>query len=282
MSAPGDVLTVGAVAYDPRVVTIWERFRDYFAVAGVPTDYALYATYEQLVDALLDGTVDIGWNTNTAFVMLEQRLGTHARILGMRDIDANYASVIVTRRGESVEDPTELAGRRLAVGSRDSGHASILPLHFLRQQGLNTERDIEIVRCDADLGKHGDTTAAELEVLRAVAAGSADSGALGDATWSHFRAAGLPELELLEITWRSPTYNHCNFTAGPSLDDAIATAWQQALLAMHHDDPRWRDAMDLEAVKQWVPGDRSGYDALFAALADPATPTLAAVRGSAR
>ena len=34
-------LKVGAVSYHPRVVTIWERFRTYFADAGLPTDYVL-------------------------------------------------------------------------------------------------------------------------------------------------------------------------------------------------------------------------------------------------
>jgi phosphonate transport system substrate-binding protein len=92
----GDI-TVGAVAYHPRVVTIWEAFREYFAAQGQPTDYVLYSNYERLVDALLEGAVDIGWNTNTAFVTVEQRLGSQARILGMRDIDAEFATVIVTR-----------------------------------------------------------------------------------------------------------------------------------------------------------------------------------------
>ena len=45
----GETLLVGAVAYHPRIVTIWERFRDYFEDAGVPTDYVLYSNYERLV-----------------------------------------------------------------------------------------------------------------------------------------------------------------------------------------------------------------------------------------
>lgn len=275
MSKPADTLIVGAVAYDPRVVTIWERFRDYFAVAGAPTDYVLYSKYERLIDAVLEGEVDIGWNTNTAFVMLEQQLGGRARILGMRDVDAEYASVIVTRRGEAFDDPQELRGRRLAVGSRDSGHAAILPLHFLQLQGLDATQDCTLVRHDADLGKHGDTTASELQVVRAVGEGEADAGAIGDATWAHFRAHGVPDLESLEIAWRSPTYSHCNFTALPSLDQSVAARWQRALLSMSHDDPAWRDAMELEGVKRWLPGDRTGYDALFAALDGDAAGTIA-------
>jgi phosphonate transport system substrate-binding protein len=69
VSAPP--VTVGAVSYHPRVVTIWERFREYFADAGVPTDYVLFSNYERLVDAVLAGQVGIGWNTNTAYVSLD-------------------------------------------------------------------------------------------------------------------------------------------------------------------------------------------------------------------
>ena len=75
----GAELRLGAVAYHPRIVTIWERFRTYFADAGVPTDYVLFSNYERLVDAVLDGTVDIGWNTNTAYVALDHRAGGAAR-----------------------------------------------------------------------------------------------------------------------------------------------------------------------------------------------------------
>ena len=41
-----ETVRVGAVAYDPRVVTIWEGFKEYFSDAGVPTDYVLYSNYE--------------------------------------------------------------------------------------------------------------------------------------------------------------------------------------------------------------------------------------------
>ena len=78
MSDRGTIL-VGAVAYHPRIVTIWERFRDYFDEAGVPTDYVLYSNYERLVDALLGGDVHIAWNTNTAYVAAEHRIGGDAR-----------------------------------------------------------------------------------------------------------------------------------------------------------------------------------------------------------
>jgi ABC-type phosphate/phosphonate transport system substrate-binding protein len=263
-------ITVGVVGYHPRVLTIWEAFRDYFERAGVPIDYVIYSNYERLVDSVLAGTVEIGWNTNTAFVALERQLGAQARILGMRDIDAQFASVIVTRRGEGLSAVGELAGRRLALGSRDGGHTAILPLYFLQCEGLCAREQCELIRFDVDLGKHGDTGSSELNVLRAVADGRADAGAMGDVTWVRFKSEGLPETSELELTWRSPTFYHCNFTALPSVQEERAERWRSALLAMSYDDPQMRQAMTLEGLHRWLPGDRSGYASLFAAVADGA------------
>ncbi len=268
MSRADADVRVGAVAYHPRIVTIWETFLEHFEREGVSTDYILYSNYERLVEAILAGDVEIGWNTNTAFVALEQRLGGEARILGMRDIDAQFATLIVTRRGETFGEVGELAGRRLALGSRDSGHAAILPLHYLSEQGLDVASECELVRFDTDLGKHGDTGDSELRVIRAVAEGAADAGALGEPTLAAFRADRVPAVADLEVAWRSPTYYHCNFTALPSLHDALARRWEQALMAMSYDDHRMRQAMDLEGVKRWLPGDRAGYQSLAVAMSN--------------
>jgi len=266
----GGELRLGAVSYHPRVVTIWERLRTYFADAGVPTDYLLFSNYERLVDAVLDGTVDIGWNTNTAYVVLDHRANGGTRILGMRDVDRDWATVLVTRRGDSVDGVGDLAGRTLALGSRDSGHAAILPLHYLAQQGLDAERQCELVRFDTDLGKHGDTGDSELHVVRAVAAGGADAGAISAAYFSAFRAEGVPEVADLQVAWRSPEYYHCNFTVLDSLDHEIGERWSQALLAMRYDDPSLRPAMELEGVRQWYRGDRDGYASLTEAMREQA------------
>ena len=217
--------------------------------------------------AVLAGDVEIGWHTNTAFVAFEQELGAEGRILGMRDVDAKFATVIVTRRGDAFDGVPGLAGRRLALGSRDSGHAAILPLHYLAAEGLDAASECELVRFDTDLGKHGDTGDSEPRVIRAVSEGAADAGAIGEPTLAAFRAELVPAAASLEVAWRSPTYYHCNFTALPSLDEELGLRWQAALLAMSYDDPRIRPEMTLEGAKCWLPGDRSGYAALAEAMA---------------
>ena len=50
---------VGAVAYDPKVVTIWEGMPRYFhEEAHLPVEVVLFQSYEMQVAALLAGPAD--------------------------------------------------------------------------------------------------------------------------------------------------------------------------------------------------------------------------------
>ena len=91
--------TVGAVAYHPRVVTIWEGFRAWFRARGFALDYTLLPTYERQLDALFDGGVDVAWNTNLAYVQARERAGGRCRALAMRDTDRDWTSHAVVPSG---------------------------------------------------------------------------------------------------------------------------------------------------------------------------------------
>ena len=229
-----------------------------------------YSNYERLVDAVLDGTVEIGWNTNTAYVALDHRAAGGTRILGMRDVDRDWATVLVIRKGALPRSVAELSGRVAGAGEprfRPRGDpAASLP----RQGGAGRDASCRLLRFDTDLGKHGDTGDSELHVVRAVADGEADAGALSAAYFSAFRAESVPAVAELEVAWRSPDYYHCNFTVLDSLDREISERWSRALLAMDYDDPSLRPAMDLEGVRRWYPGDREGYASLQAAMREQA------------
>ena len=199
----GVELRLGAVAYHPRIVTIWERFRTVFRRRGGVDRLRPVLQLRAARRAVLDGTVDIAWNTNTAYVAIDHHAPGRTRILGMRDVDLDWATVLVMRKGKMPGSVAELSGRALALGSRDSGHAAILPLHYLAEDGLDVS-SCRLLRFDTDLGKHGDTGDSELHVVRAVAEGEADAGALSAAYFSAFRAESVPALADLEVAWRSP------------------------------------------------------------------------------
>src|SRR5690348_5208042 len=132
-----DPLVVGAVAYSPRVVPIWEGIRDYFRPSPQPMDYVLFSNYERQVEALLAGHIDIAWNTNLAWVSTVRRSGGRCVALAMRDTDVGFRTLLVARQGSGLAGPRDLEGGTLALGSRDSAQAAILPLHFLERQGVD-------------------------------------------------------------------------------------------------------------------------------------------------
>lgn len=262
-------ILVGAVAYDPRVVPIWEGMRDYFREAGPPIDYVFYSNYDRLVQALLDRHIDIAWNTNLAWVKVYKRTGGRCRALAMRDVDARFTTLFVARSDRAIKSLGDLRGKRIALGSADSAQAAILPVHFLYQAGLEPGRDVLLVRFDLDVGKHGDTGTSELEVLRALREGKADAGALSESTWVREVADGRVDPKLIKPLWTSPAYCHCCFTALEAFPEDLGRRWTESLLAMRYDDPRWHGLMELECLKRWVAADpetMSGYNVLFEAV----------------
>jgi phosphonate transport system substrate-binding protein len=73
----------------------------------------------------------------------------------MRDTDLGWMTKIVAVSGGPIATLADLKNRMLALGSRDSGHAAILPIHFLGQQGMHEGVDYRTLRFNSDLGKHG-------------------------------------------------------------------------------------------------------------------------------
>jgi len=264
-----DTVVVGAVAYTANVVPIWEGIREYFRGRDTPTDFVLFSNYERQIDALLAGHIDIAWNTNLAWVRTVGLTKGQCRALAMRDIDVRFTSIFVQRTGEGMGDLADLKGRRLALGSRDSTQAGILPLHFLKQAELLD--DVSVLRFDSDAGKHGDTGRSELDSLRALLDGDADAAAIGTTTWD---SVGRDDLMkgTLEAFWTSPQYCHCNFTT-LDLDDARAKSWTDKLLAMDWENPEQRRIMEMEGIKrEWVRPQLDGYSSLFQAVEDQGIP----------
>jgi phosphonate transport system substrate-binding protein len=261
----GPELIVGAVAYTANVVPIWEGMRDYFRASSTPIDFVLYSSYERQVDALVAGHIDIAWNTNVAWIRTLRRTGGQARALAMRDTDLTFTTLMIARAGSGLSGLESLKGRRVALGSRDSGQARILPLHYLANAGVD-EQDVDLVLFDADVGKHGDTGRSDLDALRAVIDDRADVAAVGVNTWSALTAAGDATIAALEVVWESEPYNHCNFTTLPRLAEERAEAWVEHLLAMDWDDPDHRRILELEGLREWKRPELDGYEPLLAAM----------------
>jgi ABC-type phosphate/phosphonate transport system substrate-binding protein len=263
-----ETILLGAVAYDARVVTIWEGIREHFQNEDAPMDFVLFSNYERQVELLLKGHIDIAWNTPLAHVRVQRQTGSTSLSLAMRDSDQDFHARIIIRTDSGISDLKDLEGRTLAVGSCDSTQARILPLHFLRRQGVDL-RKVNLLKFDTDVGKHGDTGTSELDVLEALADGQADAGAIGDLVWINEQAAGHVDTSLIQSLWTTPPFDHCMFDALSDLEPGKIERFKRALFGMTWEVPEHRRLLELEGLKAWMPPREAGYDSLRAALANP-------------
>lgn len=262
-------LVMGAVAYDTKVVTIWEGFRRYFQDRGLDFDFVLYSHYEPQAEALVAGRIDAAWNSPLAWIRVFRLaevadVPVHAAV--MRDTDRDLRSVIVARADAGIENLSQLDGRTIATGAVDSPQAHLLPLSLLRKHDLIPGQNLTLRRFDVGVGLHGDHIGGERDAARALMAGAADAACMTDTNHLLFSREGVLPAGATTIIGATDPYDHCNMTIGPSADGSLADRFRQLLLAMSYDDPAVRPLLDLEGLKLWCPGRTSGYAALDAAV----------------
>src|SRR6516225_1959592 len=174
-------LMLGAVAYAPKVVTIWEGFKAWFAERGLAIDYLLYSNYETQVEAQFAGDIAFAWNSPLAWIRasrIARARGEAVLPLAMRDTDRDLHSVLVVRSDSRVQALADLRGVTIGFGAIDSPQATLIPLDHLRHEGgLVAGKDYQARRFDVLGGKHGDHIGGERDAASALVRGEID------ATW---------------------------------------------------------------------------------------------------
>lgn len=273
-------ILLGAVAYDPKVVGIWDIIRDYSNEYGCKLDYVLFSNYERQVDSLLKGHIDIAWNTNVAWIRTLYATDNKAKAIAMRDTDLTWSTKFVVKKDSKIKNLEDLKGKKLGVGSADSSQANIMAIYYLNKNGLkikesdinNSEIDnesVNIIRYNSDLGKHGDTGRSEWDVLEGLKNGSLDAGTIGSKTWIRILEEGLyPDGELISF-YTSPDFCHCNFTVMPNIDSEISDNFVNMLMSQKKENPIIKKMMAMEGLNEWIiTGEKElkGYDTLYEAM----------------
>ena len=270
MGGPGTLL-MGAVAYDPKVVTIWDGFRRWFATHDLDFDFVLYSNYERQVEDLLAGRIHAAWNSPLAWVRarrLGEASGVGVSALTMRDSDCDLTTVVVVRAESGITEPDGLRGRLVGTGAIDSPQATLLALHHLQSLGLAPGTDFNVRRFDVGVGLHGDHIGGEREAAAALAAGEVDAACMIDANHLLFSREGTLASGTTRVLTQTGLYDHCNMTVTDAGPEVALGRFRDLLLAMDYGDRDVRPLLDLEGLKQWKPGRTSGYAALEAAVDD--------------
>jgi phosphonate transport system substrate-binding protein len=263
---------LGAVAYDPKVVTIWEGFAGWFASHDFAFDYVLYSNYESQAEAHLAGHVDVTWDSPLAWVRtrrLAAATGRTAIAIAMRDTDQDLTSVVLVRTNGEITDVSQLSGRVVATGAADSPQSTLLPLAHLASTGLDPGKDFDVHRFEVMVGKHGDHVGGEREAVKSLIAGDADAACVIDGNHLAFAKEGTIDAGAVRVLARTGLYDHCTMTVldGPQgPEQAVVDRFVELLLSMSFDDPAVRPLLELEGLKEWRVGRTTGYAQLEAAV----------------
>ncbi|HXX43095.1 MAG TPA: PhnD/SsuA/transferrin family substrate-binding protein [Candidatus Acidoferrales bacterium] len=265
-SSGGRALRVGAVAYDPKVITIWEGFLPYFAKHGAEIDYVLYSNYDAQVEANLSGEVDVAWNSPLAWVKSQIASKGACVAIAMRDSDRDLTTKIIVRSNSQLSSLADLKGKTIAVGASDSPQATLIPLNLVAESGLDPFRDCEVAYHNVMVGKHGDHVGGERDAARALASGAADAACVLDANYGVFVNEGTLDPGTTRVLATTPPFDHCNFTVRASLSTDRWKPFVEALLGMSFHDPEVRAFMEMEGLKRWLPARTTGYAQLEKAV----------------
>jgi ABC-type phosphate/phosphonate transport system substrate-binding protein len=283
MSGAAHTLLLGAVAYDPKVVTIWNGFRQWFmrdqdqnqsrnhGEHPFAFDYVLYSHYERQVQDLLDGRIDVAWNSPLAWVRarrLAEARGAEVTALLMRDTDQDLTSVVVVRADSPIHVLGDLRGKNVGTGAVDSPQATLLPLAYIRTAGLEPGADFSVRRFDVGVGLHGDHVGGEREAARALVRGEVDAACMIDGNHLAFRREGTLPSGSTRVLGQTALFDHCNMTVSASAPRHLVERFKSLLLGMSYADPELRPLLDLEGLKAWREGRTSGYAPLERAVDD--------------
>lgn len=259
-------LLMGGVAYDPKVVTIWDGFRHWLRAQGLDFDYVFYSHYERQVEDLVAGHIHAAWNSPLAWVRSERLAATKGRRVEsaiMRDTDQDLTSVVVVRADSPASSLADLAGGTVAVGAVDSPQSTLIPLSFLRGAGVT---DLRVRRFDVGIGLHGDHVGGERDAARALVAGEVDAACMIDGNHLLFGQEGTLPAGSTRLLAQTPVYDHCTMAIVDTAPAAEAAEFVRLLASMSYADPEVRPLLDLEGLKQWVPGRTSGFGPLNRAV----------------
>ena len=185
----------------------------------------------------------------------------------MRDVDVNFTTHFITHASSGFATVQDLKGKRVALGSRGSMQAGLLPYYFLQQLGLDPAQELAV--CSFYDERRGDTRFDERDVVERVGRHEYEAGAVSRRTIEALRPEGTLAPEGLRIIWSSPGYSHCCFTAHSDMDPALVEKITQSFVAIEARDPAGKVVLEGEGCNGFVPGITTGWETLEKAAEQP-------------
>lgn len=257
-------LKVGAVIYDPRVTVIWDLIEKFYKENGSEIEAVFFKDYKLQVDALVNGDIDVAWNSPLAQLDARLRLDKKEKIGLMRDTDRDRQTYLVVKK-DRFKEVSDLKGKTIGFGAIDSPQARLIPINHLHKKGLEFGKDYEEKRFDIGVGLHGDHVGGELDSMKALLNDEVDATFCLDLNYNAWIADGTIDKNAVEVLDKTDNFDHCIFTFHPDTDDSDIKEFDDIMLKMDYNKESDKEIMDLEGLKEWVTGRYDGFEQITAA-----------------
>ena len=192
-------------------------------------------SYKDLVDAFVEGKIDIAYFGGASFLAASDRTPTVPLV--MRRLDGRFHSYFITRAGSKVISLEGLKGMRFAFGANDSTSGYLMPLYYLNEMGLDPDKDFQ--GPPQFSGTHTRT-------LEWVLSGRVDAGVMNGQIFDRLLWEKKVDLTKIDIAWISPAFPDYIWAARQNVSPEIRKRIKQTFLDLRLNDKR--DALVLEGL----------------------------------
>lgn len=251
-----EVLRVSAIPDEnpQELLRIYEPFTEYLSKElGMPVKFVPVIDYAATVEGLAANKLDLVWYGGFTSVQAVRRTGGKATRLVMREEDAVFKSVFVTRPDTGITTLSDLKGKTFSFGSVSSTSGHLMPRYFLLKNGINPDQDF--AQKPAFSGAH-DATALWVE------GGKVDAGALNFLVWEKLVKNGRVDTNKVNVFWTTPPYVDYVWTVRSELDPALRERITAAFLKLRYDDPVQRKLLDLHRTKGYIPAKDADWEGI--------------------
>ena len=232
----------------------------HFKDLGIEVEWVLYSDDMAVVQAFVEGEIDIAWNGPLNYVRIKTQLQEACHVLAMRDVDIDVVTHFVTASTSDVYTLTDLVERNFAFGSRGSVETGLLAHHFLRKFGVDPEVDLQSATFFEERQELGFTP--ELDVLSRVISGECDAGAVSGPTLDRLIREETIDPSEIRVIWTSESYSHCCFTAQSSMEVELVDRLREGFEAIDADNSVGRAILEAEGCDRIISGQAVGWDVI--------------------